>query len=122
MSASTNTARYIFGAANVISIPMVWALYPETNQRTLEVCIESSNTKCPHLLTALQEIDLLFEADSPWNWDAEKHFARLKEENPNRVLAASRGNSVVDPEAGLKKTVHADAQSDERQEVANEKL
>jgi hypothetical protein len=29
--------RYIFGAANVITIPMVWALYPETNQRTLEV-------------------------------------------------------------------------------------
>ena len=28
---------YIFGAANVITIPMVWALYPETNQRTLEV-------------------------------------------------------------------------------------
>jgi hypothetical protein len=28
---------YIFGIANVITIPMVWALYPETNQRTLEV-------------------------------------------------------------------------------------
>ena len=76
---------------------MVWALYPETNQRTLE------------------EIDLLFEADSPWVWDAEKHFAKLLEENPNRVLAASRGNSVVDPEAGVKK---AD-QSEERQEVAH---
>jgi hypothetical protein len=27
---------YIFGIANVITIPMVWALYPESNQRTLE--------------------------------------------------------------------------------------
>ncbi|GAB7330967.1 hypothetical protein MBLNU13_g02478t1 [Cladosporium sp. NU13] len=92
---------YIFGAANVITIPMVWALYPETNQRTLE------------------EIDLLFEADSPWVWDAEKHFAKLLEENPNRVLAASRGNSVVDPEAGVKKADHADTAFEERQEVAH---
>lgn len=94
--------RYIFGAANIITIPMVWALYPETNQRTLE------------------EIDLLFEADSPWVWDAEKHFANLLEENPNRVLAASRGNSVVDPEAGMKKADHAETQSEERQEVAHD--
>ena len=66
-----------------------------------------------------QEIDLLFEADSPWVWDAEKHFAKLLEENPNRILAASRGNSVVDPEAGVKKADHADTASEERQEVAH---
>ncbi|KAH7010659.1 uncharacterized protein B0I36DRAFT_203087, partial [Microdochium trichocladiopsis] len=50
---------YIFAACNVISIPMVWALYPETNQRTLE------------------EIDLLFSSDKIWNWEAAKTFARL---------------------------------------------
>ena len=66
-----------------------------------------------------QEIDLLFEADSPWVWDAEKHFAKLLEENPNRVLAASRSNSVVDPEAGVKKADHADTASEVRQEVAH---
>lgn len=27
---------YIFGGVNVLSIIVVWALYPETNQRTLE--------------------------------------------------------------------------------------
>lgn len=51
---------YIFAACNALSIPMVWALYPETNQRTLE------------------EIDLLFASDSIWNWNAEKNYARLK--------------------------------------------
>lgn len=58
--------------------------YPESNQRTLE------------------EMDLLFAADSPWVWDAERNFAQLKAEHPDLVLAASRGNSVVDPEAGIK--------------------
>ncbi|KAG8631008.1 hypothetical protein KVT40_000148 [Elsinoe batatas] len=50
---------YIFGAVNALSIVVVWALYPETNQRTLE------------------EINLVFSCscDSIWTWDAEKHFA-----------------------------------------------
>ncbi|KAH7024753.1 sugar transporter STL1 [Microdochium trichocladiopsis] len=56
---------YIFAACNAITIPMVWALYPETNQRTLE------------------EIDLLFSSDKIWNWEAEKTFARLKREHAN---------------------------------------
>lgn len=60
---------YIFGIANAISIPMVWALYPESNQRTLE------------------EMNLLFAAPTPWNWDAEKTFTRLKAEHPELVNA-----------------------------------
>ncbi|OJD35906.1 mfs monosaccharide transporter [Diplodia corticola] len=51
---------YIFGACNFAAVPMVWALYPESNQRTLE------------------EMDLLFAADTPWVWDAERRFAELK--------------------------------------------
>ena len=74
---------YIFGACNAITIPMVWAFYPESNQRTLE------------------EMNLLFAADSIWNWEAEKNFAILKEQNPELVQAAERGHSVVDPETGL---------------------
>jgi len=73
---------YIFGIANVITIPMVWALYPESNQRTLE------------------EMDLLFAADTPWNWDAERNFQRLKEENPDIVHAAASGHGVLDSETG----------------------
>jgi hypothetical protein len=53
---------YIFAACNAITIPMVWALYPETNQRTLE------------------EIDLLFASDSIWNWEAEKNFKTLRDQ------------------------------------------
>lgn len=74
---------YIFAACNVITIPMVWALYPESNQRTLE------------------EMDLLFASDSVWNWEAERNFARLKAENPDLVRAAHSGSAVVDPETGL---------------------
>lgn len=55
---------------------MVWALYPETNQRTLE------------------EMNLVFASDSIWVWEAEKNYAILKEENPDLVRAAQRGKSV----------------------------
>lgn len=55
---------YIFGVVNVASIVIVWALYPESNQRTLE------------------EMDLLFAAPTPWSWDAEKKFKELKEQTP----------------------------------------
>ncbi|KAF7562283.1 hypothetical protein G7046_g1871 [Stylonectria norvegica] len=74
---------HIFGAFNIIAIPMVWALYPESNQRTLE------------------EMDLLFAADTPWVWDAETTFARLKAEKPELVNAAQLGKRVVDPEEGV---------------------
>lgn len=75
---------YLYGAVNFISIPIVWALYPESNQRTLE------------------EMDLLFADDSWWNWNAEKTFARLKEENPELVQTAQRGTSFINPETGLR--------------------
>lgn len=75
-SAISEYTLFIFAACNIITIPMVWALYPETNQRTLE------------------EMNLVFAADSPWVWEAEKNFAILKEENPELVQAAARGKSV----------------------------
>lgn len=77
-------AFYVFGAVNFLTIPIVWALYPESNQRTLE------------------EMDLLFATNSWWNWDAEATFATLREQNPELVQAGERGNSVVNPETGLK--------------------
>ncbi|KAF7193258.1 Sugar transporter STL1 [Pseudocercospora fuligena] len=93
---------YIFGACNVITIPMVWALYPETNQRTLE------------------EMDLVFAADSPWVWDAEKNFKRLKEENPDLVMAASRGNSVVDAEHGISRVTETHEAVHEEPKISKE--
>lgn len=53
---------HIFGAINFLSIPLVWALYPETANRTLE------------------EMDLLFASNSPFVWNEEKHFKKLKAE------------------------------------------
>lgn len=61
---------YVFGIANFISIPMVYMLYPESNQRTLE------------------QIDLLFAAKTPWVWDAERNFQALVEANPALTQAA----------------------------------
>jgi hypothetical protein len=74
---------HIFAACNFIAIPIVWAFYPESNQRTLE------------------EMDLLFASSSPFVWDAEKTFERLKAERPELIAAAKKGTSGVDPEAGV---------------------
>ncbi|CAG7956739.1 unnamed protein product [Penicillium salamii] len=90
-SAINEKTLYVFAASNVITIPMVWALYPESNQRTLE------------------DMDLLFAAKTPWVWDAEKTFARLKAENPGMVQALSRKGSVVDPETGKHLSIGAAA-------------
>jgi hypothetical protein len=76
---------YIFAASNAITIPMVWALYPETNQRTLE------------------EIDLLFASDSIWNWEAEKNFARLKEESGH--VGVNDSPSDIETGSGRKPSV-----------------
>jgi hypothetical protein len=118
---------YIFGACNIITIPMVWALYPESNQRKHPTPFPSQPVSpSPSLhsnpwfivLTAisgtLEEMDLLFAAPTPWVWDAERHFAQLKAENPDLVMAASGGNPVIDPEAGLKRS---EEPVEERREV-----
>ncbi|KAJ2988813.1 hypothetical protein NUW58_g3779 [Xylaria curta] len=77
------TTLHIFGIANVISIPIVWAFYPETNQRTLE------------------DMNLLFASSSPWVWDAEKTFARLKSEQP-AIRASKDIGPIGDIENGQK--------------------
>ncbi|RMY75316.1 hypothetical protein D0862_13949, partial [Hortaea werneckii] len=74
---------YVFGGVNLFAIVVVWAFYPESNQRTLE------------------EMNLVFAADSVWTWDAEKHFAKLKEQNPDLVQAARRGSSVGEAQVGV---------------------
>lgn len=61
----------------------MWALYPESNQRTLE------------------EMDLVFASESIWNWEAEKTFAKLKAEHPELTQAERRQSCVVDAEKGV---------------------
>lgn len=73
---------------------MVWALYPETNQRSLE------------------EIDLLFSTDSPWVWEAEKNFKLQKEQNPDLVLrTGSRQGSVMDVEKNVVEGTHVETKA-----------
>lgn len=69
---------YIFGACNFSSIVMVLAFYPETANRTLE------------------EIDDLFSANMPFNWDAEKAFKEAKRHNYTKKLSVSK--EKADPE------------------------
>lgn len=73
---------YVFAACNVISVPMVWAFYPESSQRTLE------------------DMDLLFASDSWFVWDAERTFSRLKAENPGYMQTIHKKNDILDAEAG----------------------
>lgn len=50
-------------------------------------------------------MDLLFAADTPWTWDAEKRFKELKEQNPGlTALARAAGND--DPEAKDTSAMH----------------
>lgn len=65
-------------------------------------------------------MDLVFAADSPWVWDAEKNFKRLKEENPDLVIAASRGNSVVDAEHGISRVTETHEDVNEEPKISKE--
>ncbi|KAI0995853.1 hypothetical protein K3495_g12328 [Podosphaera aphanis] len=71
---------YIFGFANFLTLPMVWALYPESNQRTLE------------------ELNLLFTAKTPWVWDAEEEFRRAKMEYPDLDCSPGRRSLLIETE------------------------
>lgn len=53
---------HVFGAVNFLSIPLIWAFYPETANRTLE------------------EMDYLFMSDSPFVWAEEANFRKMKAE------------------------------------------
>ncbi|KAJ5737916.1 uncharacterized protein N7483_003041 [Penicillium malachiteum] len=74
---------HVFGAVNLISIPIVWAFYPESSQRTQE------------------EIDMLFTSKSPFAWDAESNFARLMAETPNSGTARTQNRIHDDAEKEL---------------------
>ncbi|KAL9080465.1 MAG: hypothetical protein Q9157_000779 [Trypethelium eluteriae] len=64
------------GIAGITMFGPIWALYPESSQRTLE------------------EMDFLFASDSPWVWDAERNFALLKEKNTGMTTNIHAGFDV----------------------------
>ncbi|CAN6675170.1 hypothetical protein TRVA0_102S00122 [Trichomonascus vanleenenianus] len=67
---------YIFGAVNFVAIAMVYCFYPETADRTLE------------------EIEWLFSADTPWNWDAEKAYAEISATHTNLTKTVRTGADI----------------------------
>jgi hypothetical protein len=72
----------------------MWAFYADSSQRTLE------------------EIDLLFTADSPWVWTAESKFKRLKAENS--ALGGSRNqDSILEAGKVLEKWFNPDTEHEE---------
>ncbi|PCH43222.1 general substrate transporter [Wolfiporia cocos MD-104 SS10] len=74
---------HVFGAVNFLTIPIVWAFYPETANRTLE------------------EMDHLFMSDSPFVWDEEAHFQQWKRQEVERTVdsALVRAGSTNDPKS-----------------------
>ncbi|KZT00626.1 general substrate transporter [Laetiporus sulphureus 93-53] len=72
-SAIGENTLHIFGAVNFLTIPMVWAFYPETANRTLE------------------EMDHLFMSKSPFVWAEEAYFRKWKQ---GEIEAASRAPDV----------------------------
>lgn len=53
----------VFGIINVLTLPVIYGLYPETANRTLG------------------ELDFLFGHKTPWVREAEKRFAELRSES-----------------------------------------
>jgi hypothetical protein len=68
-------AFYIHAVFNLFAVAIVYCVYPETSNRTLE------------------EIDLLFASNSPFVWETEKRFRELKVEHSALV----RGGNVSKP-------------------------
>ena len=96
---SENTL-YVFGAVNFLSIPFVWAFYPETANRTLE------------------EVDLLFASSSPLAWDNERHFRELKASGmhlSHRIAGKGGTNEDKESEKGVKQEIREVA--DKKSEV-----
>ncbi|KAL4941098.1 major facilitator superfamily domain-containing protein [Aspergillus oleicola] len=92
---------YVFdalGEKTDVCLWSMWVPYPESSQRMLE------------------EIDLLFAADSPWAWTAESNFQELRAANPSLELAKDV-HSVRDPEKALEaNNEHLEVVDNRRQE------
>ena len=73
---------HLFGAVNILSIVVVWALYPETNQRTLE------------------EMNLVFAADSMSNKLGRESDTLANPSTHCRYLELGRRKELQDSDGG----------------------
>ena len=85
-------------AANGV-LPLSWGKFHNPAALTAHSLISSQTNQ-----RTLEQMNLLFAADSPWVWEAEKNYKILVEENPELVQAATRGSMAAgDLEAHLRK-------------------
>ena len=114
---------FIFAACNVLTLPMVYCLYPEVCSyahslvRSLPLTLFQTNQR------TLEQMNLLFAADTPWVWDAEKNYKILCEENPELVQTAARGSVAAgDIEGYLRKMSTASAGERRRASLATRRM
>lgn len=93
-SAIRENTLYVFGAVNFLSIPIVWAFYPETANRTLE------------------EMDLLFTSVSPFVWDEERNFRKMKAANPKLAHRLDAPDEQPEEKEGVEMTNESEKQDD----------
>lgn len=74
----------------ILTARLVYCLYPESSQRTLE------------------EMNLLFASPTPWAWDAEKTFATLKAEM-GETGEAKKGSVDIEAKAGSTHSDHVES-------------
>ena len=55
---------------------------------------QATDVSAPGNQRTLEEMDLLFAADTPWNWDAERNYNKLAEENP-QILQVKRWSQIA---------------------------
>lgn len=85
-----NRTYFFFGGLNLLWIPIVYCLYPETKDRSLE------------------SLDALFSPWSPWNWKAEKAYLQTMPMTQERILAsiAEGSHAGVESHGNEKREAH----------------
>ena len=98
---------YVFAVCNFLTIPIIWALYPETNQRTLE------------------EINFIFASESIWNWNAERKYKELTEnhtDNPHTGADAQEDHErLIDGRAHAESVDEDDKDDDWKSALENQR-
>ncbi|POR37248.1 General substrate transporter [Tolypocladium paradoxum] len=110
---ASHTSRGQFVAAeftlNIFSVLLLPTIFSKLHEKTLYISGAVNILSIRRRLGAVSRVKPThLERDRPrvchdsiWTWEAEKNFARLKEEHPQLVQAAESGHGLVGPEHGI---------------------